>query len=131
MARHVVILRGDSHLAYPEVMAWLEAQPQLSYVIGLTRNAVLQKLAPEVVEQAKRAYVCWGRKAPRFPSTRDQAGTWSRSRRVVIKVEVSAQGVTTRFVVTDMEPARPQVLYRHISCARAKWKTRAKTTSWT
>ena len=25
-----VILRGDSHFAYPEVMAWLEAQPHLS-----------------------------------------------------------------------------------------------------
>jgi Transposase DDE domain group 1 len=50
-----VILRGDSHFAYPEVMAWMEAQPQLSSVIGLTSNAVLQKLAQEVVEQAKRA----------------------------------------------------------------------------
>ena len=92
---------------------------------------MLQKLAQEVVEQAKRAYACWGRKATRFHSTRYQAGTWSRSRRVVIKVEVSAQGVNTRFVVTDMEQARTQVLYRHIYCARAKWKTRSKTTSCT
>ena len=71
---------------------------------------MLQKLAQEVVEQAKRAYACWGRKATRFHSTRYQAGTWSRSRRVVIKVEVSAQGVNTRFVVTDMEQARTQCL---------------------
>ena len=112
-----VILRGDSHFAYPEVMAWLEAQPHLSYVIGLTSNAVLQQLAQEVVEQAKRAYACWGRKATRFHSTRYQAGTWSYSRRVVIKVEVSAQGINTRFVVTDMEQAPTQVLYRQIYCA--------------
>lgn len=121
-----VILRGDSHFAYPEVRAWLEAQPQLSYVIGLTSNAVLQKLAQEVVEQAKRAYVCWGRKATRLHSTRYQAGTWSRSRRVVIKVEVSAQGVNTRFVVTDMEQARTQVLYRHIYCARGQMENEIK-----
>ena len=50
-----VIFRGHSHLAYPEVMAWIEAQPHLSYVTGLTSNAVLQKLAHEVIEQAKRA----------------------------------------------------------------------------
>jgi hypothetical protein len=37
---------------------------------------------------------------------------------VVIQVEVSAQGVNTRFVVTDMEQARTQVLYRHIPCTR-------------
>ena len=121
-----VILRGDSHFAYPEVMAWLEAQPQLRYVIGLTSNTVLQKLAQEAVEQAKRAYACWGRKATRFHSTRYQAGTWSRSRRVVIKVEVSAQGVNTRFVVTDMEQARTPVLYRQISCARGQMENESK-----
>src|SRR5215475_7532999 len=120
------ILRGDSHFAYPEVRAWFEAQPHLSYVIGLTSNAVLQQLAQEVVEQATRASACWGRKATRFHSTRYQAGTWSRSRRVVIKVEVSEQGVNTRFVVTDMEQARTQVLYRHIYCARGQMENEIK-----
>jgi hypothetical protein len=99
----LLIFRGDSHFAYPEVMQWIEAQAQLSYVTGLTSNAVLQTLAREVVKQAKRAYERDGGKITRFHSTRYQAGTWSRSRRVVIKVEVSDQGVNTRFVVTDME----------------------------
>jgi hypothetical protein len=120
------IFRGDSHFAYPEVMAWIDAQPQLSYVTGLTSNAVLQELAHEVVAQAKRAYARWGRKATRFHSTRYQAGTWSRSRRVVIKVEVSEQGVNTRFVVTDMEHARTQVLYRQIYCARGQMENESK-----
>ena len=87
---------------------------------------MLQRLAHEVIEQAKRAYACWGRKATRFHSTRYQAGTWSRSRRVVIKVEVSEQGVNTRFVVTDMEQARTQVLYRHIYCARGHMENEIK-----
>src|SRR5512132_2352542 len=120
------ILRGDSHFAYPEVMAWIEAQAHLSYVTGLTSNAVLQKLAHEVIEQTKRAYARWGQKATRFHSTRYQAGTWSRSRRVVIKVEVSEQGVNTRFVVTDMEQARTQVLYQQIYCARGQAENEIK-----
>src|SRR5262244_1241553 len=41
----LLIFRGDSHFAYPEVMQWIEAQTQLSYVTGLTSNAVLQTLA--------------------------------------------------------------------------------------
>ena len=45
---------------------------------------------------------------------------------MVIKVEVSAQGVNTRFVVTDMEQARPQVLYRPISCARGQLENEIK-----
>jgi Transposase DDE domain group 1 len=122
----LLIFRGDSHFAYPEVMQWIEEQPEISYVTGLTSNAVLQQLAREVVEQAKRAYACSGRKVTRFHSTRYQAGTWSRSRRVVIKVEVSEQGVNTRFVVTDMEHARTQVLYQHIYCARGQAENEIK-----
>src|SRR5438093_372425 len=122
----LLILRGDSHFAYPEVMQWSEEQPDLSYVTGLTSNRVLTELAREVVEQAKRAYERDGGKITRFHSTRYQAGTWSRSRRVVIKVEVSAQGVNTRFVVTDMEHARTKVLYQHIYCARCQAENELK-----
>jgi hypothetical protein len=122
----LVIFRGDSHFAYPEVMQWIEAQAQLRYVTGLTSNAVLPPLARAVVEQAKRAYERDGGKITRFHSTRYQAGTWSRSRRVVIKVEVSAQGVNTRFVVTDMEQARTKVLYQRIYCARGQAENELK-----
>src|SRR5438105_7540211 len=72
------ILRGASHFAYPEVMAWIEAQAHLSSITGLTSNAVVQKLAHEGSEQATRASARWGRKATRCHSTRSQAGTWSR-----------------------------------------------------
>src|SRR5499427_3475677 len=122
----LLIFRGDSHFAYPEVMQWIEEQPDLSYVTGLTSNRVLTELAQEIVEQAKRAYERDGGKSTRFHSTRYQAGTWSRSRRVVIKVEVSAQGVNTRFVVTDMEYARTKVLYQQIYCARGQAENEIK-----
>jgi hypothetical protein len=95
-------------------------------VTGLTSNVVLQQLAREGVEQAKRASVSSGRKVPRFHATRSQAGTWSRPRRVVIKVEVSEQGVNTRFVGPAMEQARTQVLYQKISCARGQAENESK-----
>src|SRR5215813_14476066 len=122
----LLIFRGDSHFAYPEVMQWLEEQPELHYVTGLTSNAVLKELAQDVVEQAQRAYARFERKVTRFHSTRYQAGTWSRSRRVVIKVEVSEQGVNTRFVVTDLEQARAKGLYRQIYCARGQAENEIK-----
>jgi hypothetical protein len=92
----------------------------------LTSNAILQDLAREVVEQTKRAYERSGHKITRLHSTRYQAGTWMRSRRVVIKVEVSNQGVNTRFVVTDLEQARTKGLYQHISCARGQAENEIK-----
>jgi len=122
----LMVFRGDSHFTYPEVMQWIEGQAHLSYVTGLTGNAVLKQLAAEVVEQAKRAYARDGVKVTRFHTTRYQAGTWSQPRRVVIKVEVSAQGVNTRFVVTDLEQARTQVVYRQLYCARGQMENEIK-----
>ena len=116
----LLILRGDSHVASPEVRQWIEEQPHLSSVTGLTSTRVLTALAREVVEQAKRASERDGGQSTRGHSTRYQAGTWSRSRRVVIKVEVSDQGVNTRLVVTDMEHARTKGLSQHIDCARGQ-----------
>jgi hypothetical protein len=45
---------------------------------------------------------------------------------VVIKVEVSDQGVNTRFAVTNLEQARAKVLYRHIDCARGQAENEMK-----
>lgn len=122
----LIIFRGDSHFAYPEVMQWIEAQPHLHYVTGLTSNGVLKTLACQVIEQAKRAYERDGGKITRFHSTRYQARTWPHPRRVVIKVEVSEQGVNTRFVVSDMEQTGAKVLYRHIYCARGQMENDIK-----
>jgi hypothetical protein len=121
-----LIVRGDSHFAYPEVMQWIEAQPSMGSVTGLTSNVVLQALAQEVGAQATRAYALSGHKVTRFHSTRYQAGTWARPRRVVIKVEVSEQGINTRFVVTDLEQARTKVLYQKIYCARGQAENEIK-----
>ena len=120
------IFRGESHCASPEVRQWIEAQPNCSYVTGLTSNALLQELAREVVEQAQRAYERDRRTITRFHSTRYQAGAWSHARRVVLKVAVSDQGVHTRCVVTDLEQARPKVLSQHISCARGQAENEIK-----
>ena len=45
---------------------------------------------------------------------------------MVIKVEVSDQGVNTRFVVTDMEEARTKGLYQHIYCRRGQAENEIK-----
>ena len=122
----LLIFRGDSHFAYPEVMQWIEEQPDLSYVTGLTSNAVLTGAGSGGGRAGQTGLCVSGGKVTRFHSTRYQAGTWSRSRRVVIKVEVSDQGVNTRFVVTDMEQARTKVLYQQIYCARGQAENEIK-----
>jgi Transposase DDE domain group 1 len=95
-------------------------------VTGLPSNAGFQALAREVVAPAPRAYAARGPKGTRCHSTRSQAGTWSRSRRVVSKVEVSDQGVNPRVVVTALEQARTKVRYQHIDGARGQAENDSK-----
>ena len=120
----LLIVRGASHFAHPEVMQWIEEHPDLSYVTGLTSNRILTALAREVVEEAKRAYERDGGKITRFHSTRYRAGTWSRS-----PSGDQGRGVrpsNTRFVVTDLEQARTKVLYQQIYCARGQAENEIK-----
>ena len=72
----LLIVRGDSHFAYPEVMQWIEEHPDLSYVTGLTSNRILTALAWEVVKEAKRAYERDGARSPAStrPVTRPERG---------------------------------------------------------
>lgn len=119
-ANTVIVFRGDSHFAYPEVMEWIDTQENVTFVTGLTSNPRLQKEVIAVEERAARLYKELNRKTTLFHSFYYQADTWSKPRRVVAKVEVSENGKNVRFVVTDMENAKTIGLYRQIYCARGE-----------
>lgn len=122
-----IIFRGDSHFAYPEVMAYLEGQPRMHYVTGLASNSRLKGLASEIEAEARRHFARGDRaKVFRFHSVYYQASTWPKARRVVIKVEVTDQGTNTRFIVTDLVRAGAQRLYRQVYCARGQMENYIK-----
>lgn len=125
--RTEIIFRGDSHFAYPEVMAYLESEARLHYVTGLGANSVLKGLASEIEAEAQRHYQRGDRaKVLRFHSTWYQAGTWPHRRRVIVKVEVTDKGVNTRFIVTDLLRAPAQGLYQRLYCARGQMENYIK-----
>jgi hypothetical protein len=122
-----ILFRGDSHFAYPEVMAYLEAQPRMHYVTGLASNSVLKDLASEIEAEARRHFARGDRpKVLRFHSVFYQASTWPKARRVVIKVEVTDKGTNTRFIVTDLLRAPAQRLYQRVYCARGQMENYIK-----
>lgn len=116
----IFILRGDSHFAYPEVMAWTEAQENVHYCYGLTSNAVLDKQVQAHLATARKLFEHTHRTAHLYHAFSYQADTWPHARRVVAKVEVTESGSNVRFVVTDMNAARAEVLYRDIYCERGQ-----------
>jgi len=116
----LIVVRGDSHFAYPEVMAWTEAQANVHYCYGLTSNAVLDKHMQTHLATAHKLYEHTKRTTHLYHAFFYQAKSWPHARRVVAKVEISEHGTNVRFVVTDMNAARAEVLYRDIYCARGQ-----------
>lgn len=117
--RVAIVLRGDSHYAAPEVMDLLESRG-CGYVLGLATNKTLDTRArPWREDVATRRALSGRERIRRFFQTAYQAGTWTKERRVVARVEASARGCDARFVVTNL-PGRAKHLYEKTYCKRGQ-----------
>ena len=135
-----IIVRGDSGFCRDELMAWCEAQWEVYYCLGLAKNSVLiEELQPALA--AARAQRCLNGGAPARAFCQfeyaTQSQTWSRSRRVIGKAEITAHGDNPRFLVTNLpasgfadEPDRarftPSRLYEELYCARGNMENMLK-----
>ena len=115
-------LRADAGFAKPEIYAFCEAEA-ISYTIGLVTNPRLVALAASLAEAAMtRSRQHNGAKVRLLGEAVYQAGSWERPRRVIIKAEVLAKGLNTRFVVTSRSDD-PDHLY-------AWYTARGETENW-
>jgi hypothetical protein len=124
-----VILRGDSGFCREELMAWCEAN-SVDYVFGMARNARLEKIVADALEQARQQFERTGQAARVFMEFQHEtvSGSWSCSRRVVAKAEHIDGKSNPRFVVTSL-PAQAwaaQPLYEELYCARGDMENRIK-----
>jgi len=101
----LIVLRGDTGLAVPEIYEWCEAEG-LFYAIGYSTNAVLQERTAAALSDLESYYAFYQHREPevqRFEVIEDyQAETWSRPRRIVAKIEINRHGINRRFVVTNL-----------------------------
>lgn len=129
---HVEILvRADSHYACPEVMDWCEANG-LDCIFGLATTTPLKRhvIALEASTTARFKAAPGAGKVRRFKEFYDAAGTWSRVRRIVARVEAGEDGPDTRFIVTNLGHGSGRSLYQDTYCRRGQaenhikaWKT--------
>lgn len=141
-----IIIRGDSAYSREEIMAWCESETDIDYVFGVPENPRLIQLSQSIKYRASQEY---SRKIQPlieffenlFPGTPDlkkdatafidnsvwycsldyqTLDSWSRSRRVVAKVDYSDEEVKTRFVVTSLPIKKipPGKLYTQKYCPR-------------
>jgi hypothetical protein len=114
-----IVIRGDSHYARPEAMAWLERN-RVGYVFGLAGNRVLLNRTAALAEDAavRRAEED-ADKIRRFHDFRYAARSWTVERRVIARIEATRQGSDTRFVVTNLS-GTPRWLYEVLYCGRGQ-----------
>jgi Transposase DDE domain group 1 len=101
----LILVRGDSGLATPEMYEFCEAEGLL-YAFGYSSNAVLKARTATVASDLETYYHWYGHREPElqhFEVIEDyRADTWSRPRRIVAKIEINRNGTNRRFVVTNM-----------------------------
>ena len=95
-----IFLRGDAGMATPKVEAALEAEG-LRYVLGLGTNKVFKARIAGLLAKAQRRYARTSRPVLLRTSFWHRARRWPRRRRILVKVDVTAQGLNVRFMVTN------------------------------
>jgi hypothetical protein len=127
--RTPLLVRGDSHLATPEVIEVLAHRHLIDVVFGLAGNAVLLRSAAPVMQEARRLHqqrTALAQAHRARPPARSRlyealtyaAASWAEPWRVILTAEVMAAGDTPRFVVTSLVAPTPQRVYEEVYCAR-------------
>lgn len=93
-------LRGDSGFGMPAMYEVCE-RLDVEYTFGLTMNATLKAKSEALLAFCTREYERTGQPQRRFCDFWYRAGSWPAQRRVVVKVEVHAQGTNRRAVVSN------------------------------
>jgi len=114
-----ILIRGDGHYSRPEALDWLERN-RIGYIFGLAGNQVLlAKVAGLAEDVAMGRLTGEAAKVRRYGEFRYAAKTWNVERHVIARVEASAQGSDSRFIVTNL-PGAPRWLYEDVDCARGQ-----------
>jgi hypothetical protein len=119
-----IIFRGDSGFCRHRMLSWCERH-EVGYIVGLARNARVNRFAGPLLAQAEAGYAETGEKQRLFGEVEYAAGTWDRKRRVIVKAEYMSKGSNPRYVVTNLE-GDPQRLYEKLYCARGDMENRIK-----
>jgi hypothetical protein len=123
-----ILVRGDSGFCREPLMRWCE-ENGVHFLLGLAKNARLQRFLGRELHEAKVQFEATGRPARVFKEFIYQTRkSWSRERRVVGKAEHLAKGSNPRFVVTSLsaEELDARTLYEDLYCARGEMENRIK-----
>lgn len=123
-----ITIRADSGFARDGIMSWCE-QNRVDYVLGLARNARLERELSATMETVKSESEGTQKAVRVFHDFRYRTlDSWSCERRVVGKAEYLVDKANPRFVVTSLEQSEVDArrLYEEIYCGRGEMENRIK-----
>jgi hypothetical protein len=123
-------VRLDGGFAHPELPAFLDAEPNLEYVVAMAKNAVLKRRAKPAMRPARKLSRRISQTEHVYGQACYAAQTWPRERRRIIKTEVvraerKKPKDNPRFVITNRKQS-PQFLYEKVYCQRGEIENRIK-----
>jgi hypothetical protein len=123
-------VRLDGGFAHPDLLDFLEAEPNLEYVVAMAKNAVLKRKAKPAMRQARKLSRQSGETEHVYGEASYAARTWRHARRVILKAEVVRQADkppkdNPRFVITNLQQS-PQWIYEQVYCQRGDIENRIK-----
>ena len=127
-----IVWRGDSHYGRAEAMDWCDDH-STGYIFGLAGNAALEREVAEISDHLRFWHALSSEPKLRLYRSFDyRAGSWSRPRRVIARIEVSLQPdptqvfpegmrqeVDVRYIVTSLD-GDAERLYEGVYCQRGQ-----------
>jgi hypothetical protein len=136
----IIVWRGDSHYGRVEAMEWIEENDG-DYIFGLPGNSTLDALVAKTADNLRFHHAKSSEpKVRTWASFTYQAGSWTRPRKVVARLECSLQPdtgetITTsngmrqevdiRYVVTSLKGSA-EYLYEDVYCGRGQMENLIK-----
>ena len=100
--RTEIILRADAGLAVPRLYEFCERE-HLGYLFGIPANTIFQEQSDWALSWLSGCFGRDGQPHRWFGGFRHQAGTWDRTRHIIYKAEVNADGTHRRFLITNLK----------------------------
>jgi len=97
-----IVIRADAGFAVPALYEFCETYG-LKYLVGIASNRPFKAHTAWALEALRERFERKGQPCRYVAGFWHRAGTWSRKRRIIYKVEVNGEGTNRRFVVTNMK----------------------------
>ena len=121
-----IIFRADSGFCRSWLLSWCERNG-VSYVVGLAKNSVLNRMSEHLALKAQYAYKESATKSRIINTFFYSARSWAARRKVVARIECGEKGIDQRYIVTNIK-GEGRWLYETLYCGRGDAENQIKET---